>query len=83
MEPGDRGDHFEPSDLEGLTAISIADLAFQSSTGLLFGMRGPTDGLGGQGELYTINPNTGAATLKGTPATSSARLRLPPTVLYT
>lgn len=45
--------------------ISIADLALQPSTGLLFGIRAPADQLGGQGKLYTINKTTGAATLVG------------------
>src|SRR2546426_7895764 len=45
--------------------ISIADLAVQPSTGLLYGIRGPQDQLGGQGRLYTINPATGFATLTG------------------
>jgi PEP-CTERM motif len=49
----------------GTTAISIADLAVQPSTGILFGIRGPNDQLGGQGGLYTINKTTGAATLVG------------------
>jgi hypothetical protein len=47
------------------TAISIADLAVQPGTGLLYGIRGPNDQLGGQGLLYTINKTTGVATLVG------------------
>src|ERR1051326_944795 len=47
------------------TAISIADLAVQPGTGLLYGIRGPNDNLGGQGLLYTINKTTGVATLVG------------------
>ncbi|HEY6119533.1 MAG TPA: TIGR03118 family protein, partial [Pyrinomonadaceae bacterium] len=46
-------------------AISIADLAVQPGTDLLFGVRGPNDGNNGQGNLYTINKSTGAATLVG------------------
>src|SRR5262249_29798499 len=45
--------------------ISIADLAVQPSTGLLYGIRGPLAPLAGQGRLYTINAATGAATLIG------------------
>jgi hypothetical protein len=47
------------------TGISIADLAVQPGTGLLYGIRGPGDQLGGQGRLYTINKTTGVATLVG------------------
>jgi len=47
------------------TPISIADLAIQPGTGTIFGIRGPTDQLGGQGLLYTIDKATGAATLVG------------------
>ncbi len=50
---------------EGTTGISIADLAVQPGTGILYGIRGPTDQLNGQGKLYTINPATGLATLVG------------------
>jgi hypothetical protein len=50
---------------DGTTPINIADLAVQPGTGLLFGIRGPNDGLGGQGRLYTINTTTGLATLIG------------------
>lgn len=50
---------------DGITAISIADLAVQPGTGTLFGIRGPNDQLNGQGKLYTINKTTGAATLVG------------------
>jgi hypothetical protein len=47
------------------TPISIADLAAQPRTGVLYGIRGPQDQLGGQGKLYTINKSTGVATLVG------------------
>jgi len=47
------------------TGISIADLALQPGTGTLFGIRSPSDQLGGQGRLYTINKSTGVATLVG------------------
>jgi hypothetical protein len=53
------------TDGAGGAAISIADLAIQPGTGTLFGVRAPVDGLGGQGNLYTINQNTGVATLVG------------------
>jgi hypothetical protein len=46
-------------------AINIADLAVQPATDLLFGVRGPNDTLGGQGDLYVINEATGTATLLG------------------
>lgn len=49
----------------GGVPISIADLAVQPSTSVLYGIRGPIDQLGGQGKLYTINKTTGAATLVG------------------
>ncbi len=45
--------------------ISIADLAVQPGTDTLFGIRGPQDGLNGQGNLYTIDKQTGVATLVG------------------
>ena len=48
---------------DGGTPINIADLAVQPGTDSLFGVRGPNDGLGGQGDLYIINSVTGAATL--------------------
>ena len=51
--------------LVGSTAISIADLAVQPGTDVLFGIRGPNDQLNGQGSLYTINKSTGAATFIG------------------
>ncbi|RMH23581.1 MAG: IPTL-CTERM sorting domain-containing protein [Acidobacteria bacterium] len=46
-------------------AISIADLAVQPSTGLLFAIRANADGAGLGGELYTIDPTTAVATLIG------------------
>jgi hypothetical protein len=49
----------------GGVGISIADLAIQPGTNALYGLRGPTDQLGGQGGLYTINKTTGIATLVG------------------
>lgn len=45
--------------------ISIADLAVQPGTNILFGVRSPNDGLGGEGRLYTIDKTTGVATLVG------------------
>ena len=50
---------------DGTNGLAIADLAVQPSTGILFGIRGPQDQLGGQGRLYTINKTTGLATLVG------------------
>lgn len=50
---------------DGTHQISIADLAIQPGTGILFGIRGPNDQLDGQGKLYTINKTTGLATLVG------------------
>jgi hypothetical protein len=47
------------------SAINIADLAVQPGTGSLFGVRGPNDGGGGAGNLYTIDRATGVATLVG------------------
>jgi hypothetical protein len=49
----------------GGVGISIADLATQPGTGLLYGIRGPQDSTNGQGSLYTINPTTGVATFVG------------------
>ncbi len=50
---------------DGVHAISIADLAVQPVTGLIYGIRSVQDGFGGFGNLYTINPATGLATLVG------------------
>jgi hypothetical protein len=50
---------------DGTNPISIADLALNPLTGLLYGVRAPNDQLGGEGRLYTINPSTGLATLVG------------------
>lgn len=50
---------------DGTNGISIADLAVQPGTGVLFGIRSPQDQLNGQGRLYTINKTTGLATLVG------------------
>jgi hypothetical protein len=50
---------------DGANQISIADLAVQPGTGILFGIRSVQDQLGGFGKLYTINKTTGAATLVG------------------
>jgi hypothetical protein len=57
--------------MDGTTPINISDLSVQPGTGILYGVRGPNDGLNGQGLLYTINKLTGAATLVGAPALSS------------
>ena len=45
--------------------ISIADLAVQPGTDILYGISGDIGGVGA-GEFYTINKTTGAATLVGT-----------------
>jgi len=50
---------------DGGVGISIADLAVQPITGLIYGIRSPQDQLGGEGKLYTINPATGGASLVG------------------
>jgi len=50
---------------DGGLGISIADLAVQPGTNVLYGIRGPSDQLGGQGGLYTINPVNGVATFVG------------------
>src|SRR5207342_2920734 len=49
----------------GGVGISIADLAMQPGTNILFGLRSPGDQGGGEGLLYTINKTTGVATLVG------------------
>ncbi len=49
----------------GGPAIGIADLAVQPGTDLLFGVRAPTDLLGGPGRLYIIDKTTGVGTLLG------------------
>lgn len=53
------------TDGAGGPAISIADLAFQPCTDVLYGVRAPVDGLGGEGNIYTIDTATGVATLVG------------------
>ena len=50
---------------DGTHLLSIADLTIQPGTNTLFGITNP-DGAGvGPGNLYTINPGTGLATLIG------------------
>jgi uncharacterized protein (TIGR03118 family) len=49
----------------GGPAISIADLAVQPGTDILFGVRSSNDGNNGQGFLYTINKTSGVATFIG------------------
>ncbi len=46
----------------GGPAISISDISFQPGTGVLFGVRSPVDGAGGEGLLYRIDKATGVAT---------------------
>src|SRR5580765_8476288 len=53
------------TDGPGGPAISISDLSFQPCTDVLYGVRAPVDGLGGEGNIYTINTTTGVATLVG------------------
>ena len=43
--------------------LSIADLAVQPGTNTLFGITNPDGAAGGPGDLYSINPGTGVATL--------------------
>jgi hypothetical protein len=50
----------------GGPAIGIADLTVQPGTDLLFGVRAPTDLLGGPGRLYIIDKTTGVGTFLGT-----------------
>jgi hypothetical protein len=50
----------------GGPALSIADLAVQPGTNTMFGITNPDGAAGGPGELYSINPGTGVATLIGT-----------------
>lgn len=45
--------------------LTTPQLTVQPGTGVLYGIRGPNDQLGGQGRLYTIDKNTGLATLVG------------------
>ena len=49
----------------GGPALSIADLAVQPGTNTMFGITNPDGAAGGPGELYSINPGTGVATLIG------------------
>jgi hypothetical protein len=49
----------------GGPAIGIADLAVQPGTGTLFGVLSPVSGGTAVGNVYTINKNTGVATLVG------------------
>lgn len=46
-------------------SLSIADLAEQPGTGVLYGVDSPNDQLGLQGALFTINKSTGVASLVG------------------
>lgn len=49
----------------GSIGISIGDLAFDRTSGVLYGIRSNADSQGLGGNLYTINTATGAATLVG------------------
>jgi hypothetical protein len=55
------------TDGPGGPAIGIADLAVQPGTDVLFGVRAPTDLLGGGGKIYTIDKATAVATFVGRP----------------
>lgn len=63
--------------------ISIADLAVQPGTDVLFGIRSPLDQQGGQGRLYTISKTTGVANLVGTPGIFSGASHLRRTARFT
>lgn len=51
--------------LDGMTAISIGDLAIQPGTDVIFGIHSNADATGPGGQLYTIDPLSGAAALVG------------------
>ena len=53
------------TDGPGGTTISVAHLATQPATGSLFALRSGEDGLFQAGKLYTLEPATGVATLRG------------------
>jgi len=53
------------TDGPGGLAISIADLAVQPGTDVLFGVRAPADTHGGFGKLYAIDKTTAVATFIG------------------
>ena len=45
--------------------LGIAEITIQPGTGVLYGVESPDDGLNQPGNLWKINPQTGAATLVG------------------
>ena len=47
------------------SALSMADIAIEPGSNVLYGIEAPNDGLNQQGDLWTINPHTGVATLVG------------------
>jgi hypothetical protein len=49
----------------GGPGLSIADLSVQPGTNTMFGITNPDGAAGGPGEVYSINPGTGVATLIG------------------
>ena len=49
----------------GSIGMSIGDLAYDSGTGTLYGVRSNADSTGNGGELYSINTSTGVATFVG------------------
>ncbi len=68
---------------DGTNGLSIADLAVQPGTGVIYGIRSPQDQLGGQGRLYTINPATGLATFVGSTGDFFASIAFAPNgILY-
>ncbi|MBZ5581725.1 MAG: DUF4394 domain-containing protein [Acidobacteriia bacterium] len=63
--------------------ISIADLAIQPGTNMLFGVAAPAGGTAPPSQLYTINESTGAATPIGAPQAFFASIAFAPNgVLY-
>src|ERR1700688_1561986 len=67
----------------GGPAIGISDLSVQPGSDVLFGIRAPTDLLGGGGKLYTIDKTTAVATLVGaTPARRDSIAFAPDGTLY-
>ncbi|MEO8676905.1 MAG: hypothetical protein ABI569_15125, partial [Casimicrobiaceae bacterium] len=63
---------------DGQSNIAIADLAVQPGTGILFGIRREDSGGGVAGRLYTIDTNTGLATLRGSTGAFAASITFAP-----
>jgi len=71
------------TDGPGGPAIGISDLSVQPGSDVLFGIRAPTDLLGGGGKLYTIDKTTAVATLVGaTPVRRDSIAFAPDGTLY-